>query len=73
MTKKKEVKKTEDTYSYKGWLNSDNFLKRAFSILGYMFAAQMIIQIPLMIMFFAIIIGVMMMMGVVGTTDWWTM
>lgn len=29
MTKKKE------TYSYKGWLISDNFIKRSFASLGY--------------------------------------
>ena len=29
----KKVKK--DTYSYKGWLNSDSFLKRSFAICGY--------------------------------------
>lgn len=25
----------KETYSYKGWLNSDSFLKRAFAIFGY--------------------------------------
>jgi len=25
----------KETYSYKGWLNSDNFYKRAFAIFGY--------------------------------------
>lgn len=24
-----------ETHSYKGWLNSDSFLKRAFAIFGY--------------------------------------
>jgi len=36
-------KKSEDTYSYKGWLNSDSFLKRAFAILGYQMVAGLII------------------------------
>lgn len=36
----------EDTYSYKGWLNSDKFLKRAFAIYGYMLVAGLIIAIP---------------------------
>ncbi len=40
MTKKQFVK---DTYSYKGWLNSDNFLKRAFACLGYQAVATLII------------------------------
>jgi hypothetical protein len=30
-----EKKSKEDTYSYKGWLNSDSFLKRAFAVYGY--------------------------------------
>ncbi len=72
MLKKKEGKKTEDTYSYKGWLNSDSFLKRAFSILGYMFVAQMIIQIPFIIIFFAIMMIMMMAMGVTGLSEGWT-
>ena len=33
MSEKKIEKK--DTYSYKGWLNSDNFLKRVFAVTGY--------------------------------------
>lgn len=37
----KEIKK--DTYSYKGWLNSDSFMKRAFAILGYQSVAGLII------------------------------
>ena len=27
--------KKEETYSYKGWLNSDSFIKRVFAIMGY--------------------------------------
>lgn len=30
-----KIKSEEDTHSYKGWLNSDSFLKRAFAIVGY--------------------------------------
>ena len=37
------AKNEEDTYSYKGWLTSDNFLKRAFGVLGYNFVAGLII------------------------------
>lgn len=36
----------EDMYRYKGWLNSDKFLKRAFAIYGYMLVAGLIIAIP---------------------------
>jgi hypothetical protein len=35
--------KKEDTYSYKGWLNSDSFMKRAFAIYGYGLVAGLII------------------------------
>lgn len=40
-----EVKKSNDTHSYKGWLNSDSFLKRSFAIWGYHFVANLIISI----------------------------
>lgn len=38
-----------DTYSYKGWLNSDFFLKRAFAVVGYSAIATLIVYIPLLI------------------------
>ena len=31
----KIVDDMKETYSYKGWLNSDSFMKRAFAIYGY--------------------------------------
>tara|TARA_Y100000310_G_C20233185_1_gene601218 strand:+ start:99 stop:299 length:201 start_codon:yes stop_codon:yes gene_type:complete len=34
-THKSSKNSGEDTYSYKGWLNSDSFMKRAFAIYGY--------------------------------------
>ena len=46
----------EDKYSYKGWLNSDKFLKRAFAIYGYMMVAGLIIAIPFYILIFLIMI-----------------
>jgi type III secretory pathway component EscR len=45
----------EDTYSYKGWLNSDKFLKRAFAIYGYMMVASLIIAIPFYIIIFLLL------------------
>lgn len=33
----------EDTYNYKGWLNSDSFLKRAFAVFGYNLISILII------------------------------
>ena len=46
----------EDTYSYKGWLNSDSFLKRAFAIYGYMLVAGLMITISVYIIIFLIMI-----------------
>lgn len=43
--------KSGDTYSYKGWLNSDSFLKRAFAVLGYNMVAGLMLYIPLVIIF----------------------
>lgn len=42
--------KSGDTYSYKGWLISDSFLKRAFAVLGYNMVAGLILYIPLVIL-----------------------
>lgn len=47
-----------DTYSYKGWLNSDSFLKRAFAVVGYQFAASLI--------FYAVILGMALVFGLLG-------
>jgi len=33
----------KDTHNYKGWLNSDNFWKRAFAIFGYSLIPMLII------------------------------
>ena len=40
--------KQEDTHSYKGWLNSDSFWKRALAVLGYGVAAQLAISLSIM-------------------------
>ncbi len=53
-----EPNKQGDTYSYKGWLNSDSFWKRAFAIYGYMLVAGLVITIPIYIIMFAVIFGV---------------
>jgi hypothetical protein len=59
-----EKQKEKDTYSYRGWLISDNFLKRAFAILGYYSVASLIISFILLLllfifMFFGMMIGFM--------------
>lgn len=40
-----------DTYSYKGWLTSDSFLKRALAVFGYNLVAGLIIWLGLFIIF----------------------
>jgi len=49
------------------------FIKRAFSTLGYMLVAQLIIQVPLMIIFFSIMFAIMVAMGMSGASGGWTM
>jgi len=41
---------TDDTYSYRGWLISDSFLKRALAVTGYTIAGQLIIIVPIYIL-----------------------
>lgn len=50
----------EDKHEYKGWLNSDSFLKRAFAIWGYYFVANFIISAAVFIVmtFIFLLIGV---------------
>ena len=52
--------KPVDTYSYKGWLNSDKFWKRALGVYGYSLVGSLIIVIPILVcgLVFAILIGV---------------
>lgn len=46
----------KDTYSYKGWLNSDSFIKRAFGVLGYYSIASIILVIVFLIC--ALLLGI---------------
>jgi len=52
--------KTEDTYSYKGWLFSDFFYKRALAVLGYHIVAQIMIAL-----FFSVIILAVILLGII--------
>ncbi|HOR78808.1 MAG: hypothetical protein BWX50_00053 [Euryarchaeota archaeon ADurb.Bin009] len=40
-----------DTYSYKGWLVSDSFVKRAFAVFGYNLVAGLLIWFGLLVIF----------------------
>jgi hypothetical protein len=48
-----------DKFGYKGWMNSDKFLKRAFGVLGYQMVASCMIQAVIwtIIIFFVAIFG----------------
>jgi hypothetical protein len=52
------MKKEKDTYSYVGWLSSDNFVKRALAIFGYGIMGLAIIYVMALIVFF--VIGILM-------------
>jgi hypothetical protein len=46
MTKKRLKETYEgDTYSYKGWLQSDSIIKRSFAVLGHNVLATMMLYI----------------------------
>ena len=47
-----------DTHSYKGWLNSDRFIKRALAVLGYSTIGQLVVFVPvyLVIVIIALVI-----------------
>jgi len=57
-TSNKPVKQT-DTYSYKGWLVSDNFFKRCFAVYGYYLVAGLILGVIFFLVFglIALIMG----------------
>ena len=54
--------KKEDTYSYKGWLQSDYFLKRAFATWGHVLFAVLIFYGTLLI------IGALFGLATIGIT-----
>ncbi len=55
--------KKKDTYSYKGWLNSDSFWKRAFAIYGYSTVAAMVIMIPIYLIIIIIFVIIKLSIG----------
>ncbi len=55
--------KSGDTYSYKGWLISDSFIKRAFAVLGYNMVAGLILYIPFVIFMFFVVGSMFSAMG----------
>jgi hypothetical protein len=47
----------EDTYSYRGWIVSDHFWKRAFGIFGYGLAAEIVIFLVMLLIFVVLELG----------------
>jgi hypothetical protein len=47
-------KEKKDTYSYKGWMLSDNIIKRAFGVYGHSLLAALMIMIPIYVLMFII-------------------
>jgi hypothetical protein len=45
-----QKEKKEETYSYRGWLQSDAFLKRALATLGYVTVARLVIAAPIILL-----------------------
>ena len=48
---KKGEDKTKDTFGYKGWLLSDDFLKRTFAVMGYGFVGTILVNLMLIVVF----------------------
>lgn len=59
LDKKKEIKHMvgSETYSYRGWLTSDFFLKRAFAVVGHYLVAGLIIWAVIMLIVFFVALG----------------
>lgn len=51
------MSETKDTFSYKGWMNSDSFMKRAFGVYGYSLVAGFIISAAVMAVF--VVLGIL--------------
>lgn len=52
-----------DTYSYKGWLISDSFWKRALAIVGYNFVGTLILYAPLLVISMVFGFSMLAMLG----------
>jgi len=59
-----------DTYSYKGWMTSDYFLKRAFGALLYQFCAMLIVYGIILVVVIILIIAFAFTLGMVGLSQY---
>jgi len=60
------MNKKEDTFSYKGWLISDSFVKRSFAALGYQMMATLFIYLGIFAIIASSILFTMFMRPVFG-------
>jgi hypothetical protein len=57
-----------DTYSYKGWMTSDYFLKRAFGALLYQMAAALVVYGIILFLILVFIVFAVFVFGMAGMT-----
>ncbi len=55
------LKNNLDTHSYKGWLNSDSFIKRALAVIGYSTVGTLIIYaaVGMIVLFFFLLVALL--------------
>lgn len=58
-----------DTYTYKGWMTSDYFLKRAFGALLYQMVAALIVYGILLVLFIIVIVFAALFLGMAGLSS----
>ena len=54
--------KKKDTYKYKGWMNSDYFLKRALGVVGHYVVGALVIYLIIL----ALVLVFVLVFGLVG-------
>lgn len=59
--------KRDDTYSYRGWLQSDHLIKRSFAVAGHFYLAYFLIAVPLL---FLTCLAIFFMMGVTSRVNY---
>lgn len=58
-----------DTYTYKGWMTSDYFLKRAFGAFLYQMVALLIVYGILIVLFIIVIVFAALFLGMAGLSS----
>lgn len=55
-----------DTYSHRGWVNSDYFLKRAFGVMLYNMCGVLIIYGIILVTIIILIVMIAIIFGIIG-------